>query len=148
FTAGIAGLVATWPPVVRAQRIAMPTIGLLGHAKSDVSPVLQAFREALSQTGYIENKHVIVEYRLPGPQSAYELANELVRLPVNVIATAPAVEFAQAAKAATSSLPIIFNIGADPVKHGLVASLNRPGGNVTGVTQLNVEVGQKRLELL
>jgi putative ABC transport system substrate-binding protein len=144
-----AGLVE-WPLAARAQQPAVPVVGILATAPPDANTIrLGAFRAGLRVAGYVEGQNVNMEYRWAEAQSGRlsELAAQLVHQ-VTVLVTAGGVASALAAKAATASIPIVFAIGADPVELGLVASLNRPGGNVTGVTSLNVEVAPKRLELL
>ena len=132
----------------RGQQPAMPVIGFLNSASPDgYAPMLAAFREGLKETGYIEGQNVAIEYRWAGGHydRVPALAAELVRRQVAVIvANSPGV---QAVKAAITTIPIVFTTGSDPVQIGLVDSLSRPGGNVTGVTQLYVEVMPKRLEL-
>jgi putative tryptophan/tyrosine transport system substrate-binding protein len=141
---------AAWPLVVRAQQPAMSMVGYLnlGSAESDAFR-LTGLRRGLNQSGYVEGRNFVIEYRWAGNQ-AYRLQTlvaDLVQLQVTVIVAA-GLPPALAAKAATTSIPIVFGVGADPVQLGLVASLNRPGGNLTGFNAFASELGPKGLELL
>ena len=147
----IAGLgAAGWPLAARAQQRTIPVIGYLNpESLQSRSDLIAAFRKGFAETGFVEGQNVSIEYR--HAESQYDrlppLATELVRHSVAVIVAGPT-SAALAAKAATTRIPIVFEVGGDPVELGLVASLNRPGGNLTGVTTLTLEVVAKRLELL
>src|SRR5262245_50651275 len=150
FIALIGGAAAAWPLDARAQQAAMPVIGFLGsESLNQFAGRLRAFRQGLNEAGFVDGRNVAIEYRWA--ESQYDrlptLAVDLVRRQVTVVVatTTPAV---LTAKAATTTIPIVFLTGSDPVEVGLVASLRRPRSNMTGVANLSVELGSKQLELL
>jgi putative ABC transport system substrate-binding protein len=145
------GGAAAWPVAARAQQAAMPEIGFLGSDSRDRrASRLRAFQQGLSETGYLEGRNVAIEYRWAEGQTDRlpAMAADLARRQVAVIASLGGIPSAMAAKAATQTIPVVFVVGGDPVELGLVASVNRPGSNLTGAITLNVELGPKRLELL
>jgi putative ABC transport system substrate-binding protein len=147
----LGGAVATWPIAVRAQQSAMPVIGFLSSASPASYAIrLRAFRQGLKEAGYVEGQNVAIEYRWAEGQNSRlpVFAAELVHRQVDVIVAGGGTPCAVAAKAATGTIPIIVEVAVDPVAVGFVASLDKPGGNITGVTNLNVEIGPKRLELM
>ena len=146
----LGGAAAAWPLGARAQQPAVPVIGMLRWGTpATAADELPAFLKGLSDAGYVEGQNVTIEYRWSGSQNDLlpVLAEELVRRRVNVLVTqtTPA---ALAAKAATVTIPILFSVGADPVKLGLVRSYNQPGGNITGISALNNVLASKQLEVL
>ena len=150
FIAGL-GSAAAWPVVARAQQPAMPVVGFLHSGPPQPNAYqVDAFKNGLSEAGYIEGKSVTIEYRWGYNQSARlpSLAADLVGLQPRAILAAGSLGPALVTKRATSTIPIVFQFGGDPVKYGLVESLNRPGGNITGVTSISTDLTGKRLGLL
>jgi putative tryptophan/tyrosine transport system substrate-binding protein len=152
FMVALAGAAAAWPLAARAQRTGgMPAVGYLGSASPDIwAGRLQAFREGLSEAGFDEGRNVTIEYRWA--ENQYDqlpaMAADLVGRGVNVLVTPGSLPAALAAKAVTTTVPVVFETGADPVRAGLVPSLNRPGGNITGITALSFQLSPKRLEVM
>lgn len=148
-----AGCLAVWPVSARAQRPSMPVLGYLSRqseAAGKSTPVFKGFHRGLAEIGFVEGRNLAIEYRWADwqPDRLPGLAADLVNRQVTAIFAVGGPEPVLAAKAATAIIPIIFHNGSDPVRIGLIASLNRPGGNVTGMTLLGAELGPKRLELL
>jgi putative ABC transport system substrate-binding protein len=151
FLATVPGGLVAWPLVARAQPLALPVIGFLSSlSSSDRTRIMPAFHQGLHETGYVEGQNLAIEYRWAEGQ--YDrlpaLADDLVRRQVAAIAAISGTPAGLAAKAATATIPIVFAMGSDPVEQGLVPSLSRPSGNVTGVTFFNVALVTKRLEFL
>jgi putative tryptophan/tyrosine transport system substrate-binding protein len=147
----LGGAAAAWPLAARAQQAAIPVIGFLNPTLPDaITEPMRSFRQALKDTGYVEGESIAIEYRFADnqPERLPEVAAELVKRRVSVIVATGGPTSALAAKAATTAIPIIFNLAEDPVRLGLVSSIARPGGNLTGVNILADELTAKRLELL
>ena len=146
----LGGAAAAWPLTARAQQPALPVIGYLSSGSRGSGERLRMFLRGLSEAGLSEGKNIAIEYRWAEGQydRLPRLAADLVGRRVRVIVVPDSVVTARAAKAATSTIPVVFGIGTDPVKSGLVTSFNRPGGNLTGAARLNVELEPKRLQML
>src|SRR5262245_23662021 len=143
---GTSAAASAWPLAGRAQQQAVPVVGFLHPGSPEASAIaVAAFRKGLSEAGYVDGRNVAIELRLAQDHldRLPELAADLVRGRVAVIATPASLAATQAAKAATATIPIVFQVGVDPVQFGLVTSFNRPGGNVTGVSSMNVELVPK-----
>jgi putative tryptophan/tyrosine transport system substrate-binding protein len=148
---GGAAASSLWPLAARAQQPALPVVGYLGFGSPATTAArgTAAFRKGLGEGGFVEGQNVAIEYRwTEAVDRLPELAADLVRRQVAVIATSPSTAAGVAAKAATTTIPIVFNVGGDPVQLGLVTNLNRPGGNVTGMSFLSADVVAKNLQLL
>ena len=147
----LGGGAVAWPLAARAQQSTTPVIGILSSESPEAEAIrVRAFHQGLSEVGFIEGRNVVVEYRWAEGHNdrLHALAADLVRRHVVAIACLGGPPAAFAAKAATTTIPIVFELGFDPVELGLVTSLNRPGGNITGIASLNTELGPKRLEVL
>jgi putative ABC transport system substrate-binding protein len=148
---GLLGGALAWPVAARAEQSRVPVLGFLASAsEARYTATLAAVRKGLSESGFVEQQNLLIDYRWADFQ--YEklpaLAADLVKRPVNAIFATGSVVSALAAKSATPTIPIVFANGSDPVQYGLVASFNRPGGNVTGITFINGQLGPKRIQLL
>lgn len=147
----LGGAAAAWSIAAQAQQARMPVLGFLGSATEvDYKTTTAAVSRGLNEAGYVEKQNLLIDYRWANFQydRLPSLAAELVKRPVDAIFTTGSVVSALAAKAATATIPIVFANGSDPVESGLVASLSRPGGNVTGITFINSQLGPKRIQLL
>ena len=147
----VGGAVAAWPLAARAQQPSIPVVGWLGAATPEVSVAsMAAFRRGLSENGFVDGHNVEIEYRWAESRYARlpAMAADLVSRKVDAIVASGQSAAALAAKTATATIPIVFEFGADPIKVGLVPNLNRPGGNVTGITHFSIELNSKRLEIL
>jgi ABC transporter substrate binding protein len=150
FIAGL-GSATAWPIVAKAEQPVMPVIGFLSSASADgYKPFVAAYRNGLNEAGFVEGRNIAIEFRWAEGQydRLPSLADELVRLPVALVVASGGLPSVAAAKAKTTTIPIVFTLGSDPVKFGIVASLSRPGGNITGVSLLAYLLDAKRVDLL